>query len=75
MTKKINGEIRPGEPIYLLKRNGRLVSSETNTVKIFSGPEHLNWYRRRYTTRILPSDKLIKYVPAPEEGQETKEDL
>ncbi len=69
--KDIKFDVRPGEPIYLLCRYGRFVafgSALPNGIaKIFSGHEHFEWYRRRYTTRILPGDRLIKYVPAAED--------
>ena len=55
-------------PIYLLIRGDKFVlSGNSCAAKIFMSVEHFNWWRRRYPTQILPTDKLVKYVPAHEE--------
>lgn len=66
---------KPGGAIYLLIRYGQFVVNDANTVKVFVSRDHYEWYRRRYPTRILSTDRLVKYVQDFDLDPKTKEDL
>lgn len=57
----------PGDPIYLLARHGRLVDCGNSYPKVFYSVEHFECTKKMHPKRYLDTDKLIKYVPAPEE--------
>ena len=58
---------RPGEPIFLLYRHGRLVELGNGSPKVFYSVEHFEALKKAHPTRYLDTDVLVKYVPAKED--------
>lgn len=66
--KKMYPAPKEGEPVYLLFRNGNIVTTSSCVPRVFFSKDHYRFHKNRYNGLFLPSDRLVKYVPA-EDGE------
>lgn len=67
MKKKFNVP-KEGESVYLLFRNGNIVTTSSCVPRVFFSKDHYDFHKKRYNGLFLADDRLVKYVPA-EDGE------
>lgn len=69
--EKVVKKANKGDPVYILFRYGKIVTTGNNYPRIFYSKEHFDYHKKHYSGTFLSTDELVKYVPEDEARKKT----